>query len=527
MMGGFKKLQPIVLDGFSHDIQMQQLFDTSWGAAWLTKVYTNVDHELFRNMDPTVFRRIRYGNNVAVLFGALMECAGLYELSSFWQVISQGFSANADAVKAIVTALVDARRAVRHRYATSGSSQTARSADEWIEFLDQRRRNISIFNAEPSEEADLRALAAAFFKKQQNQWLNAAWAPLKDQPGISQPQLSTKASSSDRPASKDPSADKGGGNTIRSNPRKRSASLPPDRSSKQAKTSSTSTTNTPVPVEAQTKVPLLQSTNPAPSSPRLVSIKLPSVPGEPPAPRSSWLLKANSHIPAKPPAVAELVPLSSTSTASAEQAELAKLKARILTLEKGLVDARSTYPNAFDNNRTATKESRAITASPAASTIDPQELKNTLSTITNAVSTLMESSHHIVDGLQKLQDDIASRPPPQVSPPLQQLLTPDPPVAYHTQLDAQHQHSETKALLLAITEQIASKSRKDAPTTLEQALALAEKDLKRHYETLMKFYHEMPSTRGLVDSMTNRMAGILAGLDDGVKRIGEVRSRKF
>ncbi|KAK0664622.1 hypothetical protein QBC41DRAFT_328364 [Cercophora samala] len=475
-MGGFKKLHPIVLDGFSHGIQIGQPFDTSWGAAWLTSVYTDIDHELFRNMDPIAFRKIRYGNNVAVLFGALVECAEFYELPSFWHVISQGFSANADAVKAIVTVLVAARKAVRERYPTSGSSQTARSADEWIAFLDQRGRNTSLFQFQPSKEADLRARAAAFFKTQQKQWLNAAWVPLPDQPSSS--------------------------STLRSNPRKRSASPPPDRGSKQAKTSSTSTPNLPVPIEAQTKVPLPESTNPPPTSQHLVGIKLPTAPGNEPFRRSSWLLKA----PAQPPSPTEVPPPA--SIASSEHEELIKLRDRISILEKELAHARATPPN------TQANQTRSLER--PSNEFDPQELKSTLSTLANAVSTIMESSHHIVDGLQSLQNDISSRPLQPPPPPPQQLPTPDPP-AFEAKLDAQH------SLLLALTQQMALQSQRTSTVpveaeTLEQALELAEKDIRGHRETVMRFYKEMP---GVDVAELDRIAGILAAMEDVERRIGE------
>lgn len=486
-MGGFKRLQPIILDGFSHGIQIGQPFDTSWGAAWLTSVYTDIDHDLFRNMDPIAFRRIRYGNNVAVLFGALVECAEFYELPSFWHVISQGFSASADAVKSIVTVIVAARKAVKDRYPTSASSQTARSADEWIDILDHRGQNTSLFQFAPSKEADLRARAAAFFKSQQKQWLNAAWVSLKDQPISTQFQLSSKGSRNDRPASPGNQSAYQAGSTSRSNPRKRSASPPPERSSKQARMTSTSATNHPIPVEAQTKVPLPESTNTPQASQHLVGIKLPTAPGGEPSPRSSWLLKAGSHIPSRPPSIADLVPLSDSS----EHEGVVKLRNRISILEAELANAKAEPPSPSKPNG-----------------FDPQELKSTLSTITNAVSTLMESSHHIVDGLQSLQNDILSRPQPQA----QQLLTPDPP-AFEAKLDAQHD------LLLAMTKQMAAG--KEEPETVEEALGLVERDVRVHRERLLRLYHKMDMDGGEEGGKVDWVAGILAGMEDLERRIGE------
>ncbi|KAK4197408.1 hypothetical protein QBC40DRAFT_351058 [Triangularia verruculosa] len=493
----FIRIPPILLDGFSPDIQIQQAFDTSWGAAWLTKAYTNVDHELFRNLDSIVFRSIRYGNNVAVLFGALMECAEFYDLPSFWQVISQGFSANGDAVKAIVTVLSDARRAVRHKYTTSGSSQTARFADEWIEFLDHRQQNTSPFKFEPKKEADLRGVAAAYFQKQQKQWLNAAWVPRPDRADLSTPQLSIKTSNWGQPASGNPQETSGfsnswktprlppsfftttdslsaSSNTIRSNPRKRSASPQPDRTSKQAKTSSTSS-KVPTIVDARTKVPLGQSAAEASSSSRLISIKLPAPPGGTSTPRSSLLLKSKARTSGSSASSTAEVPFSDHRASVQDGGDVTKLKARIAALEKELTDIKS---KAAPKAAIANKPQDATSSHPAGSVIDPQELKTTLSTISNAVYTLMESSHHMVDGLHKLQEDFS-----------------------------------------------VSNTETSEPKTLHQALARTEKHLKSDYDTLMKFYHDLPAKNGtFATSATEKMAEVLAALDAGMKRVGECKS---
>ncbi|KAK1752980.1 hypothetical protein QBC47DRAFT_387485 [Echria macrotheca] len=135
---------PILLYGFDWDVQERLInFDHPWAAAFLTPRFTDERHESLRlscyHSDPEKKREIKYGNNVSVLFRCLLhlgERSGRAS-ESFWLAVAKGFSTNTKSLIDTIDGLVEARR-VRRRVIGKDSSETARAADRWISFIDNR-----------------------------------------------------------------------------------------------------------------------------------------------------------------------------------------------------------------------------------------------------------------------------------------------------------------------------------------------------------------------------------------------------
>ncbi|KAK3689553.1 hypothetical protein B0T22DRAFT_376881 [Podospora appendiculata] len=166
-------IAPIVLYGFDFNAQSHQTFNTPWGAAWLTKKYTDEEHEVFTwfRDDIAKQREIKYGNNIYVLFRALLHCSPHYGEDGFWHAIALGFSGGADKVQEMVSTLSRARRIQRTKPA-GVPSETARAVDDWNSFVDS-------FKPIPRKFADpsLNSIAQQFYKNMERKVVNAARIP--------------------------------------------------------------------------------------------------------------------------------------------------------------------------------------------------------------------------------------------------------------------------------------------------------------------------------------------------------------
>jgi ABC-type transporter Mla subunit MlaD len=203
-----------------------------------------------------------------------------------------------------------------------------------------------------------------------------------------------------------------------------------------------------------------------------------------------------------------------------------------------------------------------------------QGLQTSMATATNAISTIMESMHHVVDGLHSTQDEVAglstqtkdlattvaqftgdttqkldavlqalqtatttidalrkevSDLKTQTPPPAPAPAQPDNQVTNNTttthleiekMIQAQNARMEkffrdVQASLQAQAQQQSSvpQQQQQAPQTLRQALAVAERDLKRHMGTVETFYHR----GGVSRAVTERTADFLAALEQSVR----------
>ncbi|KAG7294020.1 hypothetical protein NEMBOFW57_004081 [Staphylotrichum longicolle] len=148
--------------------------------------------------DPSKRREIRYGNNIYVLFRALLHCRRYYGQESLWQAVARGFNTSGTIVRVTAGILTEARRAQRGK-PSKDVSDTARAADDWIEFLDSWDPH-----TRPLPTTELYSTADAFFKDQGKRLINAARAIAPATPqearntSTARPQPSPLSSSSSR-----------------------------------------------------------------------------------------------------------------------------------------------------------------------------------------------------------------------------------------------------------------------------------------------------------------------------------------
>jgi hypothetical protein len=169
------RIDPIYLWGFCFETQQRQRFNNTWACAFHTSWYTNEDHPLWDDIDDASKKReIRYGNNICVLFRVLLHCKTFYNHSSLWSAIGKGFNTSPTVVRQTAEILTEARRLQRDK-PSKDVSETARAADDWIEFLDNRGLQPTRFPAEP---AIVYKAAEEFFRSQEKKLLNAAHVPV-------------------------------------------------------------------------------------------------------------------------------------------------------------------------------------------------------------------------------------------------------------------------------------------------------------------------------------------------------------
>lgn len=138
---------PILLFGFDFDVQAKQSFGrTKWGAQYLRKMYTDTEDRRMMVLPKSSYKRLEivYGNNMAVLFRALLHCSEYYGEKGFWTAIGRGFDANAEDIHNIASILTEARRICRSGDSGPPESETARWADRWLDFMQSFQYRIEV-----------------------------------------------------------------------------------------------------------------------------------------------------------------------------------------------------------------------------------------------------------------------------------------------------------------------------------------------------------------------------------------------
>ncbi|KAK4246588.1 hypothetical protein C7999DRAFT_42009 [Corynascus novoguineensis] len=398
--------------------------------------------------DPSKRREIRYGNNIYVLFRALLHCRKFYGQDSLWVAIGRGFNTSPTIVRVTAEILTEARRAQRNK-PSKDTPDTARAADEWIDFLDSfdpRNRGLS--------DPEVYKVTDAFFKEQDKRHLNAAGVPVNSR------QRPLYIFNGGRPPAGD-SFDganppiRGSGMPLKlESPResdrhralpferKRSGSPEPSSASKSRRVSY-DTRRPRLESERHGALDELPNIQPTQSPPRQDQSR-PAPPAQPAqatqsvAQQTTPQQKLNgSNAPGLSARAAQVAPQPTTqaqidaapikmqsaqslfskehdtrpppsgpkeqavlkTSASSNIDDASALRARIASLEKQLAEAKI---------KLASPASAPDTSLPNQLGEDMVALKKEMATATNAVSTIMESMHDIVDNLQAMQGEIAT-----------------------------------------------------------------------------------------------------------------------
>jgi hypothetical protein len=171
--------KPILLFGFDFPTQNLLRFDLTWSAAFLTPKYTDEDHRALRDVyrdDYEKKREVKYGNNIALLFYAMIhlgESCG--EISDdFWVAIARGFNTNSQLIHETADILTEARR-VGRSITIKKLSETAKAADDWIDFLDHRRTRKRPRPLSLNQQIDI---VVQYLQRYEGRQVNAANVPL-------------------------------------------------------------------------------------------------------------------------------------------------------------------------------------------------------------------------------------------------------------------------------------------------------------------------------------------------------------
>ena len=554
-----------MLWGFCFSTQAKQNFNTAWGAAWLTNQYTDERHDMWRSIDRddiSKMREIKYGNNIAVLFGALLECRSFWGQDGFWQGIARGFNTNATILRCTVEILTDARKIQRGK-PSKEISDTARAADRWIGFLDSNSARLARPSRADARGSDLAFAADAYFRSQEKRWVNAAWVPIHLK-GDGHHQIVRAPT----PIKSEPgSANDASGPHLRSI-RKRSPSPAvqtfDSRSPKLRRISHVSGLSgeslPPTGPRAQREYEYAAHKPEPDSHQRAVEARKRDAEAEWARQEGREMERERErerdkgrhpfHINAQHGQDPKQPPKHVNGEAIPKSHEEHKQLDRVSILEKELAETKAKLFEA-----TAANSSNQISSQADA--------------VTNAVATMMESMHDIVDGLSSLQDEVSSlqtwkkdqpaqaatdtakletllvQPLSAISESIKSLQsqvselkenrvkqeprTP-PPLFNGAEIKAliQQQSSQITALSRDMAnvqqrlsqqhqQQQASNSRHGtpAPQSLQQAILNAERDLSRHYSTVSDFYHRLDISKSS-RATTERTAEFLAILQHSV-----------
>ena len=462
-----------MLWGFCFTTQGEQRFNQSWACAFHTSWYTDESHPMWDVLDdPGKRREIRYGNNICVLFRALLHCRRFYGQDTLWQAVARGFNTSSTIARVTAEILTEARRVQRDK-PSKDVSDTARAADDWIEFLDSWDPH-----TRPLPTSELYSAADAFFKDQGKRLLNAARVPINGRSSFSvgrQPPrgASDEANLSPRlPTSPSVKYENHRELADRHWPahhsRKRSPSPPrDDRSPKSRRYNSDSRQQSRIEPDrhgALDQLPTIQATK----SPRRLDhpqLNQPSQPSQPVRPASyasapekrveasnapAQSTRPELHIsqpsaqsktaqvpqsPAKPgwpeqpmpqasaPARTQEAHNASTSAARPQPAPQSSALPRKEEVpsdpRQAAVDDRSALQAriaSLEKELAVTKGKLGAPPTPTTATTHPPSqlrediggLKRDMATVTNVVGTMMESMHAIVDSLNSLQDEVVA-----------------------------------------------------------------------------------------------------------------------
>ncbi|KAL2268410.1 hypothetical protein VTJ83DRAFT_3256 [Remersonia thermophila] len=174
---------PILLFGFCFEYQRRLQFDDTWACAFHTNRYTNEDDAFWDDVDDAnKEREIRYGNNICVLFRVLLHLGDFYNDRNLWQAVGEGFDTSATVVRETADILTKARRLQRNKR-SKDVSDTARAADDWIDFLDNRRSRSA--RSSFDDASSVFEAAEAFFRSLDKKLLNASHVPVGHRPSFS------------------------------------------------------------------------------------------------------------------------------------------------------------------------------------------------------------------------------------------------------------------------------------------------------------------------------------------------------
>jgi len=514
-------------------------------------------------------REIRYGNNIYVLFRALLHLRRFWGQDSLWSAVAKGFNTSGSVVRATAEALTEARRAQRVKKSRD-VSDTARAADEWIDFVDSQPKGLRVLS-----DPEVYKVAEAFFKEQEKKHLNAARVPtdprrsqahlaaqyiqaaqMKEDEEVSPP-LSPRLFSPLLPPEpmstvKQEQREEVKGVNPPRGPRKRAASpaLLLERSPKQRKFS--------MDERAPPTGPAAERQRPVPQSYR------PQYDAEP---RRASRQEDSGH-----------VETSASRKSYSSSEDIILLKARIASLEKELAEAKEKANSQPHSHANATQAQQPASQAVVVATKPLDEtvssLQSDMATVTNVVGTMMESMHVIVDSLNLLRDDITGlsgqqkelasavagvtsaatkegsvaaitngvsdgREIEKLLGPIQTLVeglatlrqevaelkkqppSQQPPSGSTATLEALL-HQQTAHIAKLSTQVNALQSRMQAqqalfttpPQTLRQAFALAQLDLKKHKTVIEGFYSSMGhnASRHTMEQTANLLGAIQHGL---------------
>ncbi|KAK4132727.1 hypothetical protein BT67DRAFT_435439 [Trichocladium antarcticum] len=494
------------------DTKGTQRFNQSWACAWHTSWYTDENHPMWDTLEDAHKRReIRYGNNIAVLFRALVHCRNFYGSDSLWSAISRGFNTSHTIARVTAEILTEARRVQRSKPANK-VSETARAADEWIDFIDRQGPHGRVLS-----DPEVYKVADDFFRTQEKTLVNAARVPTSRH----LPPINARG-----PRQRDPDEDT------------HSSPCPP-----------------PTPMlkfedrEAADRNPLLRTARKRSISPSHSER----------SPKSKRVNHQN-HAPAQPDSgthrqrdQGSRAPSSSprlSGQQSSSEDQRAALRARIAKLEGQLAAAQSNL------------QPPTVTAPIAVqSSEDMDGLKQDMATATNVIGSMMDSMHAIADNLNMLQGDIAGLSAQQKeltaailseshSSNIDTLLQPIQTIASsvssltkevaelkkqtlerqaagapsaaepNSKLEelVQEQTSRLDKLareMAGMQAQMTSSLPRQAPQNLRQAVAAAERDLTYHLTTVEDFYRRL-GARGGSRTAIEQTADLLTALQQGV-----------
>lgn len=522
-------VEPILLWGFCFTTQQRQRFNQQWACAWLTSWYTDERH-LDTIEDHSKRREIRYGNNIAVLFHALLHLKRFYGQDGLWPAIGRGFNTSQTVARATAEILTEARRAQRGKPAKD-VSDTARAADDWIDFLDSQR-----IHPRTQPDPELFKAAAAFFDSQEKKWLNAARVPTNSRTPL-------HINTAFRPH---PGADE-----TKSSPR-----LPPTPIKLESPTHPIDRHRPPLPAHKRSASPLSSDRSPKSRRPNhdvngqsRIGFDPQRQHGQAKEPSSDSRLASIATQLAPPPNQPK-APASKDDAPRPPRPrineEASALRARIADLERKLSAAQ--------------ERQGAATAKPVGQARDDiDELKKNMDSATNAIGTMMESMHDIVDGLTSLQESVSvlSKQQSEIAtahPPAEKLdallhpiqavadsvrllreevselkkqeagrhaALPSPTIQHSAEIKnlLQEQNSRIDILvrdMANVQAHMSSSLPRQAPQNLRQALAAVEREIKAHLDVVQGFYHKLDGSHGPSRMVTERTADLLATLQQSV-----------
>jgi archaellum component FlaC len=578
-----------MLYGFCWEIQKERLpFNNQWACAFHTSHYTNENHPMWDSVDdPSKRREIRYGNNIYVLFRALLHCSRFYGQDTLWVAIARGFNTNAATAKTTAEVLTAARRARRGKVQKE-VSDTARAADDWIDFLDKLGPYPRML-----PDPEVYKVANAFFDSQEKKHLNAAYIPVNG-PAHQFPRAPAEEASPPprRPPSPYVKMESSRDSAERHRPpsagHKRSASPSTDRNAKLRRFDHDVRPKPRTEPErhgALDQLPTIQPTRsprrlsqskPAQSAPHPsvparreeapISFRLQAKPG-PPASAPTGPAKKEEPAPNRLPQPAR----PAQPVAQPNAPPVAPRRESAPTSNKPIVqDASAPKPLLESLEKQLAETKRNHTAAPAPNLNPPSQLtdridslQSSMDSATNAISTMMDSMHHVVDGLHSTQDEVAglttqtkdltttvsqfmSDTTQKLDTVLQALQTATttidnlrnevselktqtspsgPPQSdsaskNHPEIETmiQEQNTRMEKFFRDVQAQLLSnlpQQQQQQPQTLRQAMAAAERDLRRHKGMIENFYHR--SGGSVSRAVTERTADFLAVLEEGVR----------